>query len=214
MYDYEDFYNEPSEFEQQIDELKQSLLNSVRDEYKAEMERLRKENAELKPIKERMKEIEWDRKREKDELEHAKRNALNEAKKMRLTELLKDYKSVIYTVDSNRIYEPKCDRCDDDRQVEYKTPLGRTAKEDCSCKKYTTKYEIREITASAIEHYSPEYGIKVDYYDEQCDERVRSFLMYKHGTEYAEVNPWTYFADRKEAQKYCDWLTTKEGQER
>ena len=64
---------------------------------------------------------------------------------MRLTELLKDYKAMIYTVDSNRIYEPKCNLCDDNRQVEYKTPLGRTAKEDCSCKTYTTKHEIREV---------------------------------------------------------------------
>ena len=104
---------------------------------------------------------------------------------MRLTELLKDYKAMIYTVDSNRIYEPKCNLCDDNRQVEYKTPLGRTAKEDCSCKTYTTKHEIREVVASYIEHYSPEYGIKVGYYDEQREERVTPHQMYKDGTSYA-----------------------------
>lgn len=211
MYNYDDFYSETSEFEMQVEEFKTSLMNSIKGEYKAEMERLRKENAELKPIKDRMQEIDLERKREKDDLEQAKLYAFREAKKMRLTELLKDYKAVIYTVDSNRIYESKCDLCDDNRQVEYKTPLGRTAKEDCSCKTYTTKHEIREVDASYIEHYSSEYGIKVGYYDEQREERVLPYHMYKDGTNYAAVTSWTYFADKEEIQKYCDWLTAKEG---
>jgi hypothetical protein len=214
MYEYDDFYNEPSELEMQVEEFKSSLMASIKDEYKAEMARLRKENAELKPIKDRMQEIELERNREKNDLEQSKLNAFREAKKMRLTELLKDYKAVIYTVDSNRIYEPKCDLCDDNRQVEYKTPLGRTAKEDCSCKTYTTKHEIREVDASYIEHYSSEYGIKVGYYDEQREERVMSYHMYKDGTAYAAVTPWTYFKDKEEIQKYCDWLTAKEGEGR
>lgn len=212
MYDYDDFY-EPSDFEMQIEEFKSSLMASVKDEYKAEMERLRKENAELKPVKERMREIELERTREKNDLERAKLDAFREAKKMRLTELLKDYKAVIYTVDSNRIYAPKCDLCDNNRQVEYKTPLGRTAKEDCSCKTYTTKHEIREVDATYIDHYSPDNGIHVGYYDEKNEERVMSYHMYKDGTDYAAVTSWTYFADKEEIQKYCDWLTAKEGQE-
>lgn len=38
MYEYDDFYDEPSEFEQQVDEFKQSLMNAVKDEFKTEME--------------------------------------------------------------------------------------------------------------------------------------------------------------------------------
>lgn len=209
----EDFYCEPSEFEQQVDEFKQALMNSVRDDHKAEMERLRKENAELQPIKKRMKEIEMERNHEKRELERVKREAVNEAKKMRLTELLKDYKSVIYAVDSEMIFHPKCGKCDGNRQVEYTTPLGRIAKEDCSCKTYTTTYELREVPAAYIEHYSPEYGIKVNYYDNEREERVSSYHMYKQGTDYEKVTPWTYFADKEEAQKYCDWKAEREAGE-
>ena len=65
MNDYDDFYSEPIDFEMQVDEFKSSLMASVKDEYKAEMARLRKENAELKPVKERMREIEFERTREK-----------------------------------------------------------------------------------------------------------------------------------------------------
>ena len=80
MNDYDDFYSEPIDFEMQVDEFKSSLMASVKDEYKAEMARLRKENAELKPVKERMREIEFERTREKDDLERAKFDAFREAK--------------------------------------------------------------------------------------------------------------------------------------
>ncbi|MCY7484308.1 hypothetical protein [Paenibacillus alvei] len=206
----EDFYAEPSEFEEQIDSLKESLMQAVRDEFKSEMDRLRKENEELKPVKERMKQIEWERKREKQELEKIKADAMKEAKKLRITELLKDYRRAIYTVDSKRVYAPKCEKCDDQRNVEYTTPLGRQAKEECSCKTYTTKYELREVIAGAIEHYSPENGIHIDYYDDQREERVRAYQMFKTGTDYEDIQPWWYFADKEEAQKYCDWLNEQE----
>ena len=39
-YDYEDYYGEPSEFEQQIDEFKNSLFNAVKQEHKDKMEQL------------------------------------------------------------------------------------------------------------------------------------------------------------------------------
>ena len=55
---YDDFYNEPSEFEEQIEEFKQSLMDSVKEEFTDEMELLRKENKRLQDIKFRMREIE------------------------------------------------------------------------------------------------------------------------------------------------------------
>ncbi len=210
MYDYDDFYHEPSEFEQQVDEFKQALLNSVKEEYKAEMERLRKENKELQPVKERMKEIERERLREKRDLEEIKKNALGEAKKMRLTELLKDYQHAIYAIDDERIYPPKCDKCDNGRQVEYTTPLGRTAREECTCNKYKTIYRLREVKASVIYHRNPEENIHTEFYDVEREERIAPYFMYKQGTPYTSVSCWTYFADKEEAQKYCDWKNSQE----
>ena len=67
---YDDFYNEPSEFEQQIYEFKQALVKAVKEEYQEELETLRKENAELADFKSK-----------KDELERAHREALREFEK-------------------------------------------------------------------------------------------------------------------------------------
>ncbi len=47
----EDFYEEPSEFDNAMDEFKASLMKSVKEEYVSEMERLRAENLELQSVK-------------------------------------------------------------------------------------------------------------------------------------------------------------------
>lgn len=47
----EEFYGAPSEFDMQVEEFKSMLSNAVRDQFKAEMERLQKENQELQEVK-------------------------------------------------------------------------------------------------------------------------------------------------------------------
>src|SRR5690348_8077735 len=101
MYEYEDFYNEPSEFDQQIDEFKQSLLSCVKTEYTAEMDRLRAENAELQGVKNKMAELEREHRNKLHELERSKSDALNIVRREKLSKLLeslfvKVYKAVSY----------------------------------------------------------------------------------------------------------------------
>ena len=50
-YDYDDYWREPSEFEQQVEEFKDALRNSVKDEIKEKIASLEKELAELKEFK-------------------------------------------------------------------------------------------------------------------------------------------------------------------
>ena len=54
-YYYDDFYNEPSEFDEKMEELKESLAGAVKSEFLEEMERLKKENKKLQGIKETTK---------------------------------------------------------------------------------------------------------------------------------------------------------------
>jgi hypothetical protein len=50
--DYNDFF-EPSGFEQQVDDLKESIRQSVKAEIQDELQRLREENAQLQEVKQR-----------------------------------------------------------------------------------------------------------------------------------------------------------------
>jgi hypothetical protein len=124
---YDDFYAEPSEFEMQIEEFKDGLMKSVKQEFLDEMERLKAENAELRVFKSRKNEIEAERKKESHEhllkLEDAERNA----KKMRLSELMSENFLQGWGVESKGEKMPKCDKCDKHRRIKYTTPLGKTA---------------------------------------------------------------------------------------
>ena len=50
-YDYDDYWGDPSEFEQQVEEFKDALRNSVKDEIKEKIASLEKELAELNEFK-------------------------------------------------------------------------------------------------------------------------------------------------------------------
>jgi hypothetical protein len=58
---YEDFYNDgPSDFDIAIEEFKEGLRKTVRDEYVKEMARLKKENEELQEVKKNWAQIQME----------------------------------------------------------------------------------------------------------------------------------------------------------
>lgn len=87
-YDYpeEEFYPE-SEYQEQIDALKEAIKSSVKSEILEEMNRLRAENEKLQGIKEHFEEVKKDYEKKKDECDRIIRNAEYNAKKMRLADL-------------------------------------------------------------------------------------------------------------------------------
>jgi hypothetical protein len=203
---YDDFYNEPSEFELQVDEFKQGLMNAVKDEYKAEMESLRKENEELQEVKKRMKDIEFERRQEKNEVERIRREAVNEAKKSRLDSLLEGLRHTIYTVEYEREHMPKCDKCDENRLLEYKTPLGRVTKEECLCKKTTKTHFVKDLSAVRINLNSQGDMFVTGFYDEFRDESIRPIDIMGNDVKNEDVREWKPYFDTKErAESYCEW---------
>lgn len=81
-YDYpeEEFYPE-SEYQEQIDALKEAIKNSVKSEILEEMNRLRSENEKLQGIKEHFEEVKKDYEKKKGECDRIARNAEYNAKK-------------------------------------------------------------------------------------------------------------------------------------
>lgn len=115
-YDYpeEEFYPE-SEYQEQIDALKEAIKSSVKSEILEEMNRLRAENEKLQGVKEHFEEVKKDYEKKKDECDRIIRNAEYNAKKMRLSELMKDHKVVKWKVDRELVYGPKCCKCNSNR---------------------------------------------------------------------------------------------------
>lgn len=110
-YDYpeEEFYPE-SEYQEQIDALKEAIKSSVKSEILEEMNRLRAENEKLQGIKEHFEEVKKDYEKKKDECDRIIRNAEYNAKKMRLADLMKDHKVIKWKVrlfEGDVIYNPE-----------------------------------------------------------------------------------------------------------
>lgn len=220
MCEYEDFYQEPSEFEHQIDEFKQSLMNSVRDEYKAEMERLRKENEELQMVKQAWDNIRSEYASKLRELEYKMQNAQKEARNTRFTELMKDFHVIAYRATTDYQQSPKCDSCNDRRQIKFESPSGKEMFEECDCAKKKRFYapeefEVAEFTVNkgadkANVWYRKRYEDSEYYHSSDYADSI-----YKTGTPYEEIgNYWgVFFRDKEECQAYCDWLTDKESKE-
>lgn len=139
-YRNEEDYFEPGEFDEEIEDLKEKLRNSVKQETKDTIEKLRKENQELQSIKKNFESIKNDFEKKKHEYEIAMRNAEYKAKQSRLSELMENNKVIVYGVESEHLYKKKCDKCDINRNIQITLPSGRVVDDSCKCNLLTVKW--------------------------------------------------------------------------
>jgi len=220
----EEFYYEPSEFDLKVEELKESLTESVKEEFVKELEELRKENAELRYIKNHKEEFEREIENKKRELEMEKQDMKRKVKRERLDKLMEDFQIIRYKAGRKFEKLPKCDKCDERRYVHYKTPLGRDEKETCTCAKSKSYYVPEEHIACEFRinrdrnSFTAFYELKPmsnnsndDYY--AGIDRFSTFaeVIYNEDKKFEDLNTHkTFFDNKEECQKYCDWLNAKE----
>lgn len=219
---YEDFY-EPSEFEQMVEEFKEELRSSVRKEWIDKMNRLEEENKELQEVKKNFNQIkndyakaEWECKRES---EIAIANAKKDAYKARLSELLGDMKAEYWRIKKEFVKKPKCDKCDNNRMVAYITPLGKQAKEYCTCAETESKYVPCEMVIYQIQLSNSKIGarfVKKSKHDEDTFVSDSEYYGYRFVVKdeddistLAENNEYSlYFESLERCQEYCDYLNS------
>lgn len=213
----EEFYNEPNEFEKQINEFKECLLKSVKQEYLSEMEQLKKENKELQVVKENLNTIKKEYKEKSRRLDRERHNMEMDLKRKRLSELMKDSEVILYKVCASRLELEKCSQCNENRKVEYITPLGNKAYEDCSCSIRKTVYIPREyirysfalVNTGGQQYVSAYYRKRESDRDEYFtyDDSVRVENIYSLEMEFDQLDIYnTFFKTVDECQSYCDFL--------
>lgn len=221
----EEFYYETGEFEEEIDNLKQSLKKSIKEKFIQEMYKLKKENEELQTIKKDWKKLHEDHTSAINELQRAISNASYEARRLRLEELLSDKKIFLYSVDSKYYQGEKCDKCDDHRKLNYRTPRGKNQYEDCECSiklyKYVPKqiflYEFSSSTWDNsitlwYKQYQSDYDKNKQYFTFKfAEDSVRSENFYSPDMSFDNIkNKFEImFKNEEDCQKYCDWLNEK-----
>jgi len=218
-YNEEDFYNEPSEFEQKVDELKESLMESVKKDYLDEMERLKKENAELQEVKNNMKIIRSQHNDEMRKLHQERRDLEYKIRRERISSLIGE--TEYFTVAYRSKQKLRCGNCDDGR-VHYKTPSGKDAYEYCECHGSYHIFEPIPILLSSISlrdgkawawykvRDQGKYDESLEYYEDS----IHGNDLIKDESQFEGLSTYkTLFATKELAQKFCD-LKNKETEEK
>src|SRR5690606_27395012 len=65
----------------------------------------------------------------------------------KLTKLMEGFYVRLYSPESYREKLPKCDKCNERRNIEFLSPSGKKMEEDCSCKIGNYKYHVIEKVA-------------------------------------------------------------------
>ena len=231
-YDYDAYWAEPSEFDQQVEEFKDTLRNSVKDEIKEKIAFLEKELEEVKEFRDEKKKFiqEYESKinEMKNKVDSVKRDVKESEekwKKARLYQLLGDYLTVGWKIGCAFEYGEKCDKCDKDRRIHFTSPQGREYTEECQCAKGHYKYFPKEATLSKFyvrkKNFPWSDDGKVDYYNRcytvtDCDDFDRyesTECVYTHSdnVDYKKVNVYyDVFLNEEDCQKFCDWKNEQE----
>ncbi len=219
-YNADDFYDEPTEFEEKLKELKKSLATAIKDKYKSEMERLKSENAQLQRVKRDWVSIQNEYAAKSRQLEYEREKLEQKVRRERLDSLLADLRIIRFRAVTERVLPPKCDKCNDKREIEYLTPLGKKAKENCDCSVGKLVYKPQEYVVSeyGTDHNGKrlqiwyKHGRFEDSDHDIFDSGLSYFCrtIYKDGMDYEGLNSLdTFFDSREDCQTYCDWLNQK-----
>lgn len=194
----------------------EAIKKGVRQDIKSEMERLRKENAELQQYKKERQEVEnvkkWYESRLQTEVEAYKRT-LRQGK---IKELFGDYIVIGWGVKQKITLPPKCDKCDEYRYIHFKSPSGKDLREPCQCAHGEKTYHPLDLHLIRINqddvfnserriwrYYAPSISDESDYRD--------VFNRIYKGEPFEKINKRNIvFLDKETCEKYCEWKTEQE----
>lgn len=218
---YEDFYYEPSEFDEMVDEFKESLRSAVKQEYIDKIAKLEHELAFMQDLKKNWNEKVAELERAKTEAENAKNDAIRESKKLRLSELLSDKMQIAWGITGKSEYlHKKCDKCDDQGYIHFKSPQGKELTERCCCRETKYIYSLKEASIVEFQSYNKAFNktvnflfryerFKSDYYN-QDEDRFKIVSDISDDKPYKKINSFSaVFLDKEKAQAYCDWLNNQ-----
>lgn len=226
-----DIYDEYEQFNSQIKDFKNQLKQSVKQEILDELVNLKKENQELKEIKNKLDSIEYEYEEKKRQLEREKKDLVKVVRQERLSDLIKDLEPITYKVVKVFVKGLKCDKCNDCRLIEFYSPNGKKLTEPCECNNGIYKYEVKEhllVEISSIrfngEKSSFYYEVKkswdeeylnvsngVMYYPEESSQYAKNTISETKDINYDDLNYIsTFFKDYDDAQKFCNYLNNKE----
>ena len=229
--DFDDYYD-PSEGELFFDEMKEKFREILREDVNSELSRLTKENTELRKIVKEYNDKKMELTRRERDVQYKEDN------------LKRDVEREFYSKTMDEVFEhlledsevgyaervphekPKCDLCNEEREMIATYPNGEVVKKQCDCAKPTYVYEpVISVNKQIKFHKSYKYSDKKCYftknykpnkdyaeaYDYYCEFRIEKIYdefndevkEYHKAKRYGEK---IAFRNKEACQNYCDWL--------
>jgi hypothetical protein len=142
----------------------------------------------------------------------------SDTKEKGLLELFKDRKMIMYKARREFVKLPKCDLCNEWRQIRFLSPLGKNMSERCNCDGDKSFYipETYACFEFAIDTYTRKllmwYKLieKTDHFVYGDTHLVKE--PYNPSIKYEDIEEYynMFFNSEEECQKYCDWLNEQE----
>lgn len=221
--DYEYYEPEPTEADEAFDSLKESVFATVKQEVKDELERLGKENRDLKEKAKNIDQLEAEARRTLDQAERIKSSAKSDAKREVQQEGMHSLLALMseprFKCDRVGVERPKCDICDGDRRLHYKTPRGRDTYETCVCGERDYRWIVEEQFVQEVAKRNGEVMVWHKAIEARIGTRDRdsfgsaNVLESAEGKTLAELveNPYGYgFSTREAAQVVADAANEKD----
>lgn len=226
-YEWDAEYCEPSEFEEKCDELKEMIKQSARKEINDELIKLKSENASMKSIVDnfnnKLKELEQEKQKYIWNENKLKEEITRQIKNERLGNLLDGFQTTLYTIINEGRERPKCNKCDKDRYIHFKSPSGKDMTERCECYSSNNFYVVKEAECKEFRicefNNNNRKGKLTGWYklrrarDNDYDYYESSDYAYDsiyNNQPFKEINRnKIYFYDKTKAQEYADWLNNK-----
>jgi hypothetical protein len=212
MIDIYDFVNDNEDARDALNEFAYAFVVAAEQDLIDEVSRLEKEVEALKPYKDDKDKADAELARKLQELEDEKR-AVGKAT---LNELFERYGDFMYHADYTLEYKmEKCDKCDDDRRIEFLSPSGNRMFEPCKCAALRKRYFPEKYYSGSAEHSSRRnhHRLLVWYRKKSADVVSSIFCetIYEGGMDFKDINiDDTFFQREEDCQSYCDWLNKKE----
>lgn len=215
-YDEEQYY-EPSAYEEIVMEYQRKMKEVLLGTIKVEIENIKEENARLKKANKILLDEQSDIRNKEHQLKIQKADLMRQVKRERLSQLMSDFQVVMYKVQKTYPKIPKCNKCDDNRQVTFTSPSGKQMKESCSCnrgkKTYVpaeyicTEFKVNRDDNAMLMWFKENHEKDYDWYGYNGSDLAKS--IYK-GEMFEELNNDTYFKSKELCREYCDWLNSKD----
>ncbi len=222
MYDYEYYFEEPSEADIILEEAKQKMKEVLNNDIKQKIEFLEDENKrltnELEKYIEQVKDI---HNKERD-LESKEINLERDIIRRKFSKLLEPIIEIknYYRIGYRYVDRKKCNKCNTNREIVYTSEHGDKITKPCRCSEQKVEYFPDNITLQTISFYKNGKEIKCtpifeskDYDDTYCKLEFKRFIdKYDGGISSLDDYTLRYnsvWTNKEECQKYCNILNKK-----